>query len=70
VVWIGALALARISSLGGMCAALAAPLAAWALGYPGVAPYLVAVAAIVIWLHRANIARLRDGTEPRLGAKK
>jgi len=25
--------------------------------------------AYVIWLHRANIARLRNGTEPKIGKK-
>ncbi len=29
-----------------------------------------AVALLVVWAHRANIARLRAGTESRLGAKK
>jgi glycerol-3-phosphate acyltransferase PlsY len=33
-------------------------------------PVLVAIAALVVWLHRSNIARLRAGTEPRVGADK
>jgi glycerol-3-phosphate acyltransferase PlsY len=69
-VWIGVLTVTRISSLGGICAALAAPIVASALGHHDIAPYLAAVAALVIWLHRANIARLRSGTEPKLGSKK
>ena len=28
----------------------------------------IAVAGFVVWTHRANIERLRAGTEPRLGA--
>jgi len=70
LVWIGILAITRISSLGGMCAAIAAPIAAWALGFHGLFPYLVAIAALVIWLHRANIGRLRSGSEPKLGGGK
>ncbi len=58
LVWIGLVALTRRSSLGGICAVVAAPLAAWAFGFTGVVPFLAAVAAIVIWLHRENIARL------------
>jgi glycerol-3-phosphate acyltransferase PlsY len=70
VVWLGMLAVTRISSLAGMCAAVSAPLAAWALGYVVYAPVLVAIAALVIWLHRTNIARLRNGDEPKVGSSK
>ena len=69
-VWLGAVLLLRISSLGGMLGAVAAPLAALALGYPIYAIGLAGLAAIVLWRHRENIARLRAGTEPRVGAKK
>lgn len=68
-VWIGMLAVTRISSLGGMSAAVAAPAAAYLLGRSDAAPVLAALAVLVLWLHRANIARLRTGTEPRLGSK-
>lgn len=69
-VWLGAVLLLRISSLGGMLGAVAAPLAALALGYPIYAVGLAGLAAIVLWRHRENIARLRAGTEPRVGAMK
>ncbi|KQZ62405.1 glycerol-3-phosphate acyltransferase [Sphingopyxis sp. Root1497] len=69
-VWLGAVLLLRISSLGGMLGAVAAPLAALALGYPIYAIGLAGLAAIVLWRHRENIARLRAGTEPRVGAMK
>lgn len=68
-VWLGMLGLTRISSLGGMSAAVAAPVAAWALGYPQFAPVLAGLAGLVLWLHRANIGRLIAGTEPRVGSK-
>ena len=67
VTWVGMLAITRISSLAGMTAALVAPLAALAMGHAEFAPVLAALAAVVLILHRANIARLRAGTEPRLG---
>jgi len=70
VTWIGMLALARISSLAGMSAAVVAPLAALATGQTGLAPVLAAMAALVLVMHRENIARLRAGTEPRVGAGK
>jgi len=70
VLWLGVLALARISSRGGMTAAIGAPIAALVFGYPEYAAPLAGLAALVLWLHRANIARLRAGTEPRSGADK
>jgi glycerol-3-phosphate acyltransferase PlsY len=68
-VWLGVLAASRISSLGGMSAAVAAPVAAAALGKAGFVPVLAAIALIVLFLHRENLARLRAGTEPRIGRK-
>ena len=69
VTWLGMLALTRVSSLSGMSAAVMAPLAALATGRGELAPVLAVLALLVIWLHRANIARLRAGTEPRVGRK-
>ncbi|MFM2272139.1 MAG: glycerol-3-phosphate 1-O-acyltransferase PlsY [Pseudomonadota bacterium] len=68
-VWLGMLAITRISSLSGMTAAVAAPVAALVLGKPELAPVLAAIAVIVLVLHRANIQRLLAGTEPRVGSK-
>lgn len=70
LVWLGVLAALRISSLAGMAAAVAAPIAALLLGRLELVPVLTAIALIVLRLHRENIARLRAGTEPRLGAKR
>jgi glycerol-3-phosphate acyltransferase PlsY len=70
VVWLGVLFASRISSLGGMCAALAAPVAAILLGYAAYVPVLGLLALLVLFLHRENIARLRAGTEPRVGGRK
>jgi glycerol-3-phosphate acyltransferase PlsY len=82
--WLVMTLLTRISSVGGMSAALAAPVSAFLLlRMPGtdVSDFRVGLglfyamiglsimAAIVLWRHRANIARLRAGTEPRIGQK-
>ncbi|MEN9717440.1 MAG: glycerol-3-phosphate 1-O-acyltransferase PlsY [Pseudomonadota bacterium] len=67
--WLVMLAITRISSLSGMTAAVALPIAAVALGRMQLAPVLGAIALLVLVLHRANIARLRAGTEPKVGAK-
>jgi len=66
-VWLGMLAITRISSLSGMSAAAAVPAAAAALGRVELVPVLVGIALIVLVLHRDNFARLRAGTEPRIG---
>jgi glycerol-3-phosphate acyltransferase PlsY len=69
VTWlVGALA-TRYSSVGGLAAAVAAPVAAAALGAPHSGIALAVMAAILFWKHRDNIARLRAGTESRIGAK-
>ncbi|MCA0910948.1 glycerol-3-phosphate 1-O-acyltransferase PlsY [Qipengyuania gaetbuli] len=69
VVWIGMLAITRISSLAGMSAVVAAAVAAFALGAPTFAKVLAVIAVLVIWLHRENIRRLVAGTEPKVGSK-
>ncbi|HET7340784.1 MAG TPA: glycerol-3-phosphate acyltransferase, partial [Methylomirabilota bacterium] len=60
----------RYVSLASLLAAACVPLGTLLLGYPraSVLAALV-VAAIVMGRHHANIARLRAGTEPRLGAR-
>ena len=59
----------RHSSVGGLAAAVAAPVAAVALGSPHSGIALAVMAVIVFWRHRDNIARLRAGTESRIGQK-
>jgi glycerol-3-phosphate acyltransferase PlsY len=65
--WLGMLAVTRISSLAGMTAAIAAPVAAALLDRIELVPVLSAITLLVLILHRTNIARLRAGTEPRIG---
>ncbi|MBS0473567.1 MAG: glycerol-3-phosphate 1-O-acyltransferase PlsY [Proteobacteria bacterium] len=68
-VWALALALSRISSVSSLSATAAAPVFAWWTGQPALAGVMVVIALIVFFQHRANIARLRAGTEPRIGQK-
>jgi glycerol-3-phosphate acyltransferase PlsY len=70
VTWIGLLATVRISSVSGVTAAIVAPLAAFLLGYTQAGLVLTVIAALVLFQHRENIARLRAGTEPRIGGGK
>jgi glycerol-3-phosphate acyltransferase PlsY len=68
-VWLGSLALTRMSSAGGMAAAVATPIATLAIFDWHPAKMLALMAIIVLWKHRENIARIRAGTEPKVGAK-
>lgn len=69
VVWLGAMALSRYSSVGGMAAAVACPVAAAMFGYFDLTLLFVFFATMVLWKHRQNIIRLIDGIEPRIGEK-
>lgn len=68
-VWAVVMTASRTSSLSSLSAVSAAPVFAWAMGFSGAAVVLLVVAAIVVFQHRGNIARLRAGTEPKVGAK-
>jgi acyl phosphate:glycerol-3-phosphate acyltransferase len=70
VLWLALLLVVRISSVAGMTAAISAPVSAAALGESELFPMLLGFALLVVWKHKANIARLRAGTEPRIGSKK
>jgi glycerol-3-phosphate acyltransferase PlsY len=70
LVWVAALFLIRISSVGGMLAAISAPIAAAALGRHALFPILLGFTLLVLWRHHENIVRLRAGTEPRIGKKR
>ena len=67
-IWAATLFLSRISSVSSLVSVIAAPVVAWALGYPQVIAPLLAIAAIVIVQHRANIGRLMRGEEPKVGS--
>ncbi|MBA3576505.1 MAG: glycerol-3-phosphate 1-O-acyltransferase PlsY [Sphingomonas sp.] len=69
VVWLLVAAATRISSLAGITAAASAPIAAAIFGIETLFPLLLGFALLVIWKHRENIARLRAGTESRVGKK-
>jgi glycerol-3-phosphate acyltransferase PlsY len=68
-VWIVVVVLARMSSAAALAAFAAAPVLA-ALLDRGLLPLALAVAVLVYLRHRANIARLLAGTEPKIGGQK
>lgn len=68
-VWLGVLAVLRVSSLAGMTAAVSAPVSAAFFGNMQIVLPLLGLAMIVLWKHRENVERLLAGTEPRVGKK-
>lgn len=70
VVWIAGLLISRISSVGGLAAALAAPIAAVAFGRNDILALMIACSLLVFWKHRTNIEQLLNGNEPRIGGSK
>ena len=68
--WAGAFAITRISSVGALTAAVAAPLVTWFLrGSAGETGFVAVMAALLVWRHRSNIRKLMAGTEGRVGEK-
>ena len=69
VAWAAGAAVTRISSAGGLLGAVSAPVTAALAGATGPLGLFAAMAALVALKHRANIARLIAGTEPRIGER-
>jgi acyl phosphate:glycerol-3-phosphate acyltransferase len=67
LVWIGAFAATRHSSVGGMAAAIVVPVAAAIMNRPDLTLAFLLLTLLVLWKHRGNLERLLDGTEPRFG---
>jgi glycerol-3-phosphate acyltransferase PlsY len=59
----------RISSLSALVAAVLSPVAALLLGRGDLLLLCLVLASLIFWRHRANIARLLAGTEPRIGRR-
>lgn len=60
----------KISSLAALTAAATAPIFAYLLGSPLLALTVIALALLLFFQHRENIARLLAGTEPTIGGSK
>ncbi|MEQ9258150.1 MAG: glycerol-3-phosphate 1-O-acyltransferase PlsY [Roseovarius sp.] len=67
--WLATVAALRISSAGALAAAGLSPVWILALGHPPMLVLGLVLAVLVFIRHRENIARLRAGTEPKVGQK-
>ena len=69
-IFLAAVALTKYISLGSLLATLALPPIAYLVGSPSAAVFAaIAASAIIVFRHRSNLARLRMGTERRIGAR-
>jgi glycerol-3-phosphate acyltransferase PlsY len=67
LIWLAVAALTRYSSLAALVASAATPFVLWIIGNKSAA-MLFAVLTVLVWImHRANIGRLINGTEGRIG---
>ncbi len=68
-IWLGVAFASRYSSAASLAASAATPIVLWAFGNVP-AGLLMAVVAVLLWAkHGQNIARLRAGTEGRIGRR-
>jgi glycerol-3-phosphate acyltransferase PlsY len=67
-IWCAVAALSRYSSLAALVASAITPLALWFLDRPSAAALFLLLSALLWIMHRANIARLLNGSEGKIGA--
>jgi glycerol-3-phosphate acyltransferase PlsY len=70
LIWLAVAALTRYSSLSGLVASAFTPALLWLLDLPHAAALFVLLTALIWITHRANIARLLDGSEGKIGKAK
>lgn len=69
IVWLVVAGATRYSSLAALVASALTPPAIWYFGLPGVAALFLLLTVLLWFMHRANIARLLNGSEGKIGAK-
>jgi acyl phosphate:glycerol-3-phosphate acyltransferase len=67
-IWLAVAAVSRYSSLAALIASALTPLGLWFFGLPSVAALFLLLTVLLWVMHRANITRLLDGSEGKIGA--
>ena len=67
VIWIAVALVTRYSSLSALIASALTPAILWFMGDPAEAALFVLLTTLIWFTHRANIVRLLNGTEGRIG---
>lgn len=70
LVWLVTAFTSRYSSLSALVASVVTPLFLWGFGQPALAALSAVLTLLLFYMHRANIARLRAGTEGKIGEKR
>jgi len=68
-IWLAVACLTRYSSLAALIASALTPLMLWLMSRPDAAVLYAVLTALLWFMHRANLARLLQGSEPKIGAK-
>ncbi|SHH53279.1 glycerol-3-phosphate 1-O-acyltransferase PlsY [Marivita hallyeonensis] len=68
--WLATAVISRISSLSALVAASWSVLWCLLVGQGQIFVLTLILAGLIIWRHRENLARLKAGTEPRIGGSK
>jgi glycerol-3-phosphate acyltransferase PlsY len=68
-IWLVLAAALRYSSVSSIVACAAVPIFFWSMGQPREAALFFVLAALSVFMHRGNIARLAQGTEGKIGKK-
>ena len=69
VIWLALAVATRYSSVSSLIASIAAPIILWFIGTPAQALLFAALCVLTFIMHRANIGRLMNGTEGKIGQK-
>lgn len=67
--WLATAVISRISSLSALVSAASAAIWLGLTGYGQGVVLALLLLVLILWRHRENIARLRAGTEPRIGRR-
>lgn len=68
-IWLAVAAASRYSSLAGLIASALTPLGLWFFDRPNIAALFLLLTVLLWFMHRANIRRLLDGSEGKIGGK-
>jgi acyl phosphate:glycerol-3-phosphate acyltransferase len=69
VIWLATAVVTRYSSLSALVASFVTPIFLWWSGHPALASLFAVLTVLLFYMHRANISRLRAGTEGKIGQK-
>lgn len=68
--WLFGVAITRMSSVGALTAAMSSTVWTFFMARVDMIVLATVLTALIYWSHRANLARIKAGTEPRIGEKR